>query len=64
MNSAIRHMMAPAASRVLRACLAHAWRLTLEAPGLRHALTVHARAAREAAWGHRVLNSTIRATLL
>ncbi len=36
MNSAICHMMAPAASRVLRACLAHAWRLTLEAPGLRH----------------------------
>jgi hypothetical protein len=64
MNSAIRHMMAAAASRVLRACLAHAGRLTLDAPGLRQAFTVHARATREAAWGHRVLNSTIRATHL
>jgi hypothetical protein len=64
MNSAIRHIMALAASRVLRACLAHAGRLTLDAPGLRHAFTVHTRAAREAAWGHRVLNSTIRAILL
>ena len=64
MNSTIRHMMTPAASHVLRSCLAHAGRLTLDAPGLRHAFTVHARAAREAASGHRVLNSTIRATLL
>ena len=49
-----------AATRVPRACTAHAGWLALDAPGTHHACTRHA----VAAWGHRLMNSAIHATLL